>query len=184
MSATNTPATGHGVDPAFADEFGQKVIGAWNSHQPDQLLELLTDDVVYDDSGWPKQMRGHTDVREFLESNWRAAPDLTFEIVEGSLVDPAAPRTAHHWHATATDTGVWDPPGLAPTGRPMSFDGAAFYELRDGKACRVRVVYDVASILRQMGVLPQTGSPGERIMTTTANVMTRIRSRLTHTSGA
>jgi len=66
----------------------------------------------------------------------------------------------------------------------MSFDGAAFYELRDGKACRIRVVYDVTSILRQMGVLPRAGSRGERMMTTTANAMTRIRKRQTHTSSA
>ena len=66
----------------------------------------------------------------------------------------------------------------------MSFGGAAFYELRDGKACRVRVVYDVASILRQMGVLPHAGSRGERMMTTTANVLTRLRKRQAHTSSA
>ena len=144
----------------------------------------MTDDVVYDDSSWPKQMHGHADVREFLESIWRAAPDLTFELVDGPMVDPAAPRTSHHWHATATDTGTWDPPGLAPTGRPMNFDGAAFYELRDGKTSRIRVIYDVASILRQMGVLPSTGSIGEQVMTTTANLIattgkaiTRLRKR-------
>jgi len=110
MSVTEPTPTAHVVDPSLAQEFAQKVIGAWNSHQPDQLLALMTDDVVYDDSGWPKQMRGHAEVRKFLESTWRAAPDLAFELIDGSLVDPAAPRTAHHWHATATDTGTWDPP--------------------------------------------------------------------------
>ena len=74
MSVTDTTATARGLDPAFAQDFAQKLIAAWNSHQPDQLLALMTDDVVYDDSSWPKQMHGHADVREFLESIWRAAP--------------------------------------------------------------------------------------------------------------
>lgn len=38
---------------------------------------LMTDDVVYDDAGWPTRMRGHAAVRGFLESTWRAVPDLS-----------------------------------------------------------------------------------------------------------
>jgi hypothetical protein len=29
-------------------------IAAWNSYQPERVLELMTDDIVYDDSGWPQ----------------------------------------------------------------------------------------------------------------------------------
>jgi len=35
--------------------------------KPERVLELMTDDIVYDDSGWPQTMRGHADVRELLD---------------------------------------------------------------------------------------------------------------------
>jgi hypothetical protein len=46
-----------GIDLEFLAEFAQRWEGAWNSHQPDRLLELMTEDIVYDDSAWPSTMR-------------------------------------------------------------------------------------------------------------------------------
>jgi len=148
----------------------------WNSHEVEQLLSLMTDDVVYDSASWPTQMHGHAEVRAFLESTWRAAPDMTFTH-EPVLLDPSGTKTARYWHATATATGLWDPPGPKPGGWPFSFDGASFLESRDGKLCRIRVVYDVANMMRQFGVLPKTGSLGERLTIKAANLRTRLRRR-------
>jgi hypothetical protein len=55
-------------DLDFLTGFAERWEAAWNSHQPDRVLELMTDDIVYDDSAWPRTMRGHGDVREFLEA--------------------------------------------------------------------------------------------------------------------
>jgi len=165
------------LDLVFVQDFAEKWLAAWHSHQPEQLLALMTDDVVYDDASWPKQMRGHAEVRGFLESTWRALPDLTFE-VEQVIIDPAAGQFAQYWRATGTHTGVWDPPGLAATGRRVRFEGANVAELRDGKLCRVRQVYDVSSALRQVGILPDAGSLGERGIITVANAWTKLRRRL------
>ena len=96
MAETTVTTTQHGVDPAFASEFSRRLIAAWNSHQPNQVLELLTDDIVYDDASWPTQMHGHAAVRGLLESTWHAVSDLTLELIEGPMVDPAAPKTAEH----------------------------------------------------------------------------------------
>jgi steroid delta-isomerase-like uncharacterized protein len=174
---TVTTTHWHGVDPAFALEFSQRLITAWNGHQADQLLELVTDDVVYDDASWPSRMHGHAAVRGFLESTWRAVPDLTLELIEGPFVDPAAPKVADCWRACGTQTGVWDPPGLSPTARRISFEGATVEEFRDGKICRIRVVYDTADVLRQLGVLPKPGSLGERAIIALANLQTQLRRR-------
>jgi steroid delta-isomerase-like uncharacterized protein len=67
-------------------------LGAWNSHQADRVLELLTEDVEVRDDSWPKTMRGHGEVRPFLESLWRAMPDMTFELITGPYVIPGEPR--------------------------------------------------------------------------------------------
>ena len=113
----------------------------------------------------------------FLEPTWLAVPDLSFELTEGPLVDPAAPKTAGCWRASATHTGIWDPPGLSPTGQRISFEGTSVEEFRDGKICRMRVVYDVAGIMRQLGVLPKAGSRGERAIIALANLQTQLRRR-------
>ena len=58
-------------------EFVQRWLEAWNSHEPDRLLALMTDDIEYRDDSWHKTMRGPADVREFLDATWRATPDMT-----------------------------------------------------------------------------------------------------------
>ena len=70
---------------------------AWNSHEIDRVLALMTEDVEARDDSWPKPMRGHADVREFLEAIWRAMPDMTFEPLSGPYVIPGEPRVAVHW---------------------------------------------------------------------------------------
>ena len=100
--------------------FAQRWIDAWNSHEVDRLLALMSEDIEYRDDAWAKPMRGHADVREFLEAGWRAFPDMTFELLSGPYVIPGEPRAALHWRGRATHTGPLDPPGFAPTGRRWS----------------------------------------------------------------
>ena len=138
----------------------------------------MTDDVVYEDAAWPGgEIHGRAGVRAFLEATWRAIPDMKLTLENSALLDPAGPRAARYWHATATNTGRWDPPGLLATGRRISFQGGTFLEFRDGKVCRVRVVYDAAELLRQAGVLPKAGSRGERLAFLAANLRTRLHRR-------
>ena len=167
-----------GVDPSFAEQFSEAYAAAWNSHQPERVLALMTDDVVYEDATWPGgEIRGHAGVRAFLETSWRAIPDMQVTLEKSALLDPAGPRGARYWHATATNTGRWDPPGLLATGRRIRFHGGTFLEFQDGKACRVRTIYDTAELLRQLGVLPKRGSKGERLACFAANLRVRLRRR-------
>ena len=165
------------VTPAFAQEFTEKYIAAWNSHQPDRLLALMTEDALYEDSGWPQPMRGKTAIQQFLNATWQAVPDLRIEITDGPMVDARKPMAATFWRATATQTGYWNPPGLDATGRSLSFEGAGLIEFRDNMLSRARVVYDVAEVMRQLGLLPAQGSRGERGMMRMANMATKVRNR-------
>jgi steroid delta-isomerase-like uncharacterized protein len=166
-----------GVEAAWAAEFAQEWLAAWNSHDPGRLLALMTDDIVYEDTAWPTTMRGHSDVRPFLEHAWRAMPDLRFELRAGPFVHPAEPKAAFWWNGYATHTGPLDPPGLAPTGKQLTFDGADFHEYRDGKVARLRIVFDMAGAMRQLGVLPAAGSREERLMAKAAGVRRRLSRR-------
>jgi predicted ester cyclase len=146
MSQENVP------DPGFLDAFGERFGAAWNSHEPDRLLELMTEDIVYDDSFWPQTMRDHGQVREFLEFLWRALPDLEFEDLEGPFLPTDALTAVYYWRGTGTFTGPMDPPGFAPTRARVAFEGFELLEFRGDRLCRLRIVYDIMDLYRQMGV--------------------------------
>ena len=83
-------------------DFATQWIDAWNSHEVDRLLALMSEDIEYRDDARPKPMRGHADVREFLEASWRAFPDMTFELLSGPVC-VALPR---QWRAARGSPGI------------------------------------------------------------------------------
>jgi steroid delta-isomerase-like uncharacterized protein len=170
-----TQASEQPVTEEFLADFVPRWEAAWRSHRPEALFELMTEDIVYDDTAWPRTMRGHEEVREFLEFTWRAFPDLSFEATDGPYIAPDRPAAAFYWRGSGTHTGPIDPPGMPPTGRRMEFEGADFHEYRDGKVARLRIVFDMADCLRQLGALPAPGSRGEKAMATLARVQARLR---------
>jgi steroid delta-isomerase-like uncharacterized protein len=162
------------VDQAFVDDFAQRWLEAWNSQDAEKVLGLMADDIVYDDSAWPDTMRGHGDVRVFLEHIWRAFPDLRFEPTDGPFLDPREPKAAFYWRGYATHRGPVDPPGLAATGKQIVFEGGDFHEYRDGKLVRLRIVFDMARVMRQLGALPDPGTREERLVVGLTNLRGRL----------
>jgi steroid delta-isomerase-like uncharacterized protein len=167
-----------GIDPAFVDDFAQRWLAAWNSHEPDRLLGLMTEDIAYDDSAWPRTMHGHAEVRQFLDYVWRAMPDMEFQLADGPFLSPRAPKAAFYWTGTGTFTGPLDPPGFAPTGARIAFDGFDLHEYRDGRVSRLRIVFDMANVSRQLGMLPQPGSRLERLGAAGQRLGMKARERL------
>ncbi len=166
------------LDHAWVEDFVKRWEAAWNSHQPARVLELMSDDIVYDDSAWPTTMRGHGDVATFLEFAWRAFPDLSFEWVEGPYIVPGQPKAAFYWKGSGTHTGPLDPPGFAPTGKRVEFEGADFHEYREGRVCRLRIVFDMMDVGRQIGMVPKAGSPVEKAGATAQRLAMKTRERL------
>jgi steroid delta-isomerase-like uncharacterized protein len=167
-----------GLEPGFVTEFAERWRAAWNSHDADRLLELMTDDIVYDDSAWPRTMRGHADVREYLDHTWRALPDLEFELGEVPFLLPGGPKAVLYWRGTATFTGPLEPPGFAPTGARLAFDGFDLHEYRDGRVARLRIVFDVMDISRQAGLMPKQGSGAEKAGAAVQRIAIQVRDRL------
>jgi predicted ester cyclase len=123
-------------------------------------------------------MRGHVDVREFVTYAWRATPDLEFHMVDGPFLHPSEPKAAFHWEGTGTFTGPLDPPGLAPTGARLAFDGFDLQEYRDGRVCRLRITFDMLDVSRQIGMVPRQGSRAEKAGAAAQRLSVRVRERL------
>ena len=158
-----TETTTPGLDPSWSEDFAARWRAAWWGRERCALLELMTDDIVYDDSAWPRTMHGHGDVREFLDHAWRAIPDLTFERLAGPLLAADAPTAAFYWRGTGTFSGPMEPPGFAPTGQRLDFNGFDLHEYRDGRVSRLVIVFDNGVVGRQIGALPQPGSRAEKL---------------------
>jgi steroid delta-isomerase-like uncharacterized protein len=173
MAETTTAA--ETVNSEWVEGFVARWLAAFNSHEPDRVLELMAGDIAYDDSAKPQTMRGHAEVREFLEFLWRAFPDFAVEAVDGPLVAADGARAAFWWRCRMTNTGPIDPPGIPATGKLVQYEGADFHEYRDSKVVRLRIVFDMADVSRQLGLMPGPGSPGERALVLAQQLRARIR---------
>jgi steroid delta-isomerase-like uncharacterized protein len=158
----------------FARHFADRWQKAWNSHVPEQVTELCTEDVVWDDPLTERPERGRAAVAEYLRDVWRAFPDLTFSWPEGPYASFAGVRLALHWHVTGTLLGEMSP-GFAPNGRRVAFDGVDLLELRDGHVCAYNGFFDARGVAQQVGILPTAGSVGERIAVRLQRAQTRLR---------
>ena len=148
-----TTTAGETFTSEWVEEFGERYFAAWNSREPERLLELMTDDIAYDDSSWPETMHGHAEVREFLEFVWRAFPDMEFE-PERPLIAVDGPRAAWPCVGWSTNTGdLGRREHRPPTGKRLKWVGVDILEFRDGKIARLRILYDRADNLLELGVL-------------------------------
>ncbi|WP_224390679.1 ester cyclase [Pseudonocardia sp. ICBG1293] len=152
------PAVGEGAapDPEVALRWYGSWIEAWNSHDPDRVRPLVTEDFVLEtpttrNSGW--EVRGPGAAADYMRYVLTAYPDLTWERTGPPLLAPDAPRAAFTWRGTGHFTGTLTPPGIPGTGLPFDFVGVEVFDFRDGRARRLYAGYDLMGLLRQTGVL-------------------------------
>jgi steroid delta-isomerase-like uncharacterized protein len=132
--------TGDG-DAAVAEKW----IAAWNSHDPDKMLPVFTDDVFYEDVAYGEVSHGHAEFRKFAASEFEAVPDLELKLVRASV------HNGHgtiEWSFSGTDKGIYK------TGKKFTVRGVSVIDVRGGKIARSLDFYDSGTIMRQVGVLP------------------------------
>ena len=123
----------------------EKFIAAWNSHDPDKFLAAFTDDVFYEDVTFAEVSHGKAELRKFAVSEYDGVPDLELKLVHASI------QNGHgtiEWTFSGTDKGVYK------TGKKFTVRGVSVVDVRGGKVSRSLDFYDVATVMRQVGVLP------------------------------
>jgi predicted ester cyclase len=114
-------------------------------------------------------------VKAWLEACVRAFPDYRFEEPEPPYISSDRAKVIAPWRMLATHTGAMDPPGFAPTGRPVVIEGVDHWWFRDGLVARYRADYDSMDVSRQLGLLPARGSRAERVMAALQRGGARLR---------
>jgi predicted ester cyclase len=118
---------------------------------PELLNELLAEDYVGMTSGAPPT--GRAQFAATIQALRAAFPDLRYSIEdlveEGDLV-------AVRWQWTGTHRGVFKSPfgTFEPTGKQVSNDGAAVYQMKNGRAVRASLLTDRLGFLQHVGAIP------------------------------
>jgi steroid delta-isomerase-like uncharacterized protein len=131
-------------------QYAEQINEAWNSHDIEQILGFYASDYTGEDIGQASPLRGRNALRSMLETYWRAFPDLKFRILS-SLLEGS--RIAILWLAEGTHQGTFM--NIPPTGRKMEVRGVSMLDVEDGLIRRGQYVWDLAGMLRHMGLLPE-----------------------------
>ena len=156
------------------DDLVSRYVAAWNGRDASAMDALVTEDVSWEDPALPEPGRGPADLRAFMERSWASFPDLVFDEPGERFLLAEGDRIAWRWRMRATFSGApIDPPGFAPTNRPMAVTGVDLWELRDGRIARNQTYYDANDLARQLGIVPPQGSRPERMMARLQRVQAR-----------
>jgi steroid delta-isomerase-like uncharacterized protein len=132
------------------DLLWERWAAAWSSHDMDQVLPLYTDNSVHEDVTIGAVKHGKEEIRAFGHDFISGFPDFKIEMTSGFV---AGDFGAGEWIMTGTHAG--DRPGRPASGKAISVRGASIAELRDGKIRRVSDYWDMATLLRQTGQMPE-----------------------------
>jgi predicted ester cyclase len=96
-------------------------------------------------------------------------PDWEMTVVDAT---GSGDRAAVRWHAKATFDGDSRFQGFAPNGARIEIEGCDMLSIEDGRIVENHAYTNGAELAQQIGVLPQPGSLGERLLTGAANART------------
>lgn len=156
MTTKNVPVAEAGtLDRGFAIEWYQGWLDAWNSHDPDRVKPLVTEDFILDSpttrhTGWFVQ--GPQAASDYVKYVVTAYPDLIWEMTAPPMYQDDARKATFSWRGTGHFSGVLTPPGLRGTGLPFDFSGVEIFEFRGDRACYLNACYDLIGLTKQIGI--------------------------------
>jgi steroid delta-isomerase-like uncharacterized protein len=137
----------------------EEFIAAWNAHDPNAAVAVLSEDVVWQDVAGPAPMRGKDAIRSYLGAWFTAFPDLD-GVVKNRVV--TEDQIAAEIEFTGTNSGPLQlmpgVPAIPATGRKVTGKGTYFVRVQNGKGVEVHSYPDAAGLMMQLGLMPMSGS--------------------------
>ncbi|HBY98724.1 MAG: ester cyclase [Ardenticatenaceae bacterium] len=130
--------------------FMTDLLEAWNTHDVERVVTFYAPEYEGVDVAQASPQYGPQGIRQMVTWYWRAFPDLHFSgdeiIVDGN-------RVVLIWTAHGTHQGVLMK--IPPTGRPVNVRGVSRLTMKGGKIANALYIWDVAGLLRAIGLLPE-----------------------------
>jgi hypothetical protein len=154
-TSASPPADAGALDPDFAVSWYQRWLDAWNSHEPDRLKELVTDDFVLQTPTTRMTgttARGPHGASDYMRFVVTAYPDLIWTMIAPPMFRLDVRQAAFSWRGTGHFSGVLQPAGILGTGNAFIFEGLEIFAFRGGQVCSLNAVYDLAGLNKQTGI--------------------------------
>jgi steroid delta-isomerase-like uncharacterized protein len=130
--------------------YAETINQAWNSHNFEEVVNLYSPECISEDMGQASLLRGRDGLRAMLMAYWSAFPDLQFKVTDTVFQDS---RLAMAWVAQGTHQGTIM--HIPPTGHRVQVRGMSMLDVKDGLIVRAQYIWDIAGMLRHMGLLPE-----------------------------
>jgi steroid delta-isomerase-like uncharacterized protein len=127
-----------------------QLLEAWNAHDVERIADFYAPDYEGQDVAQARPEQGPEGIRHSLARYLHAFPDLHFT-PEATLAQ--GNQVALFWTARGTHRGKIM--NIPPTGRRVRVRGVWLFTLEAGKIRRAIIIWDVAGLLRAIGLLPE-----------------------------
>ena len=148
VAADGGAPAGEGEGAAMVPRVVQRWADAWNAADPERMAALFTADGVYEDFAFQARFQGRDGVALWVSITTASIRDARVELVDAFR---AGDRAAARWIFSGTDTGAFAR-DLPPTGKSFSVPVASLFELEGRLIRRVGDYYNLADLLRQIGL--------------------------------
>ena len=131
----------------FVDQFNT----VWNGHDVDGILEMHTEDSVFENHTTGDVNVGREAIADAIRGIFTVFPDLEFETRRRYIRDSLV---VQEWTARGTHLGKMSRSGIEvePTGRSVEYRGMDIIPIEDGRVARKDVYSDGVTLLRQLGL--------------------------------
>jgi len=129
---------------------GQQIIDAWNSRSDEIILPFYSLDYVVEDITAGRVREGWEGMRQWTRSVFTAFPNLHYTLLNEVEKDG---KLVLHWLSKGNHQGPLMK--IPATGKNVFIHGMSILQLENGKITHGIVMWDLAGVLRQIGLLPQ-----------------------------
>jgi steroid delta-isomerase-like uncharacterized protein len=137
------------MTPEETKQFAHQLVHAWNTHDLEQILIFYSPEYEGLDVGRPGPLHGLEALRQSFSHYFQAFPNVHIEINE-LVVE--ADHLSLGWTAKGTQLGIFMK--IPPTGRMVILRGVSLFIIDNRKVYRGQHIWDLAGLLRNVGLLP------------------------------
>jgi steroid delta-isomerase-like uncharacterized protein len=127
-------------------------MAAWNSHHPDDFVNLIADDFVLRDLTVTEPIRSKDEVKQYMQGWFIAFPDMRIRTTNRVIGEDSV---AGEVEFTGTNTGPLTMGGMEipATGKSVVGRGAYFARVKNGKIVEFSAHPDAAGMMMQLGLM-------------------------------
>lgn len=141
----------HTTTAQSAIELAKLSIIAYNEKNWEAVKQALTSDAVYDEIATGRRLEGQDAILPAWK-DWAVAFPDSRATFEGAIADDNTVALELRWRGTHNGPLNLPTGKIDPTGKSIDIRACQIIELANGKTASVRHYFDIATMLRQLGI--------------------------------